>query len=140
MADYLRQLRNDEKRCTFAMVASLTPTLAVDVGDTPLFVVPEGSTIARIYAVIKEQFAVGSSVTVSIAAGSEAGDVYFTNLSLDQPIGSVEIGPGDSVGKYATVQDIKAVFNQAAVDSAVGEAYIVVEFTEVPVTAGAYTK
>ena len=138
--DYLRQLRNDEKRCTYSMVASLGGGLAATTGDTPLFVVPKRSTIARIYAVIKEPFLVGSSVTVSIYQGSESGDVLFSNLALDQAAGSVDIGPGDSAGRYSTEEHVKAVFNQSAVDSAVGEAYIVVEFTEVPVTAGAYTK
>ena len=138
--DYLRQLRNDEKRCTFSMVASLDDALAATTGDTPLFVVPKRSTVARIYAVVKEPFLVGSSVTVSIYQGSESGDVLFSNLALDQAAGSVDIGPGDTVGRYTTEEHVKAVFNQAAVDSTVGEAYIVVEFTEVPVTAGSYTR
>ena len=138
--DYLRQLRNDEKRCTFSEVGTLDPTYASEaLVSLPLFVVPKRSTIARIYAVQKEAFAAGSTVTIEVTQGSESGDVLFTTLPLDVT-GAVVMGPGDTAGRWLTDNYIGSTFNQAAVDSAVGEAQIVIEFTEAPVTAGAYTK
>ena len=140
MSDFLRQLRNDEKRCTFSMVGTVDSKLADSVATIPLFVVPQNSTVARVYAVTKEAFAVGSVVTVAIYQGSESGDVLFTDLPLDT-VDTVTISAeGDTAGRYETNQHVGATFNQTAVDSATGEAQIVVEFTEVPVTAGKYSK
>ena len=141
MADYLRQLRNDEKRCSFAMVGSLDDNIATTTAVSPLFVVPKGSMVTRIYAIIKEQFAVGSSVTVEVTDGDSVGTAYFTNLSLDTTVGEATISDvSDTEAAYSIDNSVGVTFNQAAVDSVVGEAQIIVEFTEVPVTAGAYTK
>jgi len=140
MSDFLRQLRNDEKRCTFSMVGTVDSKLADSVSSIPLFVVPKRSTIARIYAVTKEAFAAGSVVTVAIYQGSESGDVLFTDLPLDTVNAVTISAEGDTSGRYETNQHVGATFNQTAVDSATGEAQIVVEFTEVPVTAGKYSK
>ena len=84
MADFLRQLRNDEKRRTFSMVGSVTPEIAtVATTAIPLFVIPKRSTIARIYVVNKDAFAVGSTVTFEVYRGSEDGKVLFTAHPLD---------------------------------------------------------
>jgi len=140
MADYLRQVRNDEKRRTFSMVGTVDPELASAItADMPLFVVPKRSTIARIYAVQKEAFAAGATVDVNVYRGDEAPKVLFTALPLDVT-GAVVMGDGDTAGKWFTDEYVGATFNQAAVDSIIGEAQIVIEFTEVPVCAGAYSK
>lgn len=138
--DYLRQLRNDEKRCTYSMVGTLDSKFASVITPLPLFVVPTRSTIGRVYAVTKAAFAAGSTVTVEIYEGSAIGTVLFTDLPIDTT-GVVTISADtDTAGRYATAEHVSVTLNQAAVDSAVGEAQIVVEFTEVPVTAGAYTR
>ena len=138
--DYLRQLRNDEKRKTFSMVGTVNPELAsATTADMPLFVIPKRSTIARIYFVNKVAFAAGATVDVNVYRGDEAPKVLFTALPLDVD-GDVVMGDGDTAGRWKTDEFVGVTFNQAAVDSAVGEAQIVIEFTEVPVTAGAYTK
>ena len=137
--DYLRQLRNDEKRCTFSMVGTVDDVLASSTVSIPFFVVPKRSTIARIYAVTKEAFAAGSTVTVEVVTGSESGKVLFTALPLDTT-STVTMGDGDGSGRWATDNYIGCTFNQAAVDSPTGEAQIIVEYTEVPVRAGAYSK
>ena len=138
--DYLRQLRNDEKRCSFSVVGTVTPASATEaLVSLPFIEVPKNSTIARIYAITKEAFAAGSTVTVEVVGGSETGNVLFTTLPLDT-INTVTMGDGDSAGKWRTDNSIGSTFNQAAVDSVVGEAQIIVEFTEVPVCAGAYSK
>jgi len=138
--DYLRQLRNDEKRCTFSMVGTVNPALAsATTADMPLFVVPKRSTIARIYAVQKEAFAAGATVDVNVYKGDEAPKVLFTALPLDVA-GAVVMGTGDTAGRWKTDEYVGVTFNQAAVDSVIGEAQIVIEFTEVPVCAGAYSK
>ena len=137
--DYLRQLRNDEKRKTFSMVGTVNPEMAEDLTEVPLFVVPKRSTISRIYAVQKEAFAAGSTVTVEVYRGSESGKILFATLPLDVT-GDVVMGDGDTAGKWFTDEYVGATFNQAAVDSIIGEAQIVIEFTEVPVCAGAYSK
>ena len=140
MADYLRQLRNDEKRCTFSMVGTVNPKYATSTtADLPLFVVPKRSTIARIYAVQKTAFAAGATVDVNVYRGDEAPKVLFTALPLDVT-GAVVMGDGDTAGRWKTDEFVGVTFNQAAVDSVVGEAQIVIEFTEVPVCAGSYTK
>jgi len=141
MSDFLRQLRNDEKRCTFSMVGTIDKDLASEASvQLPLFVVPKRSTIARIYAVTKEPFATGAEVTIEIYRGSEDGDVLFTTLPLDTTNTVTLSDVGDTAGRYSTEEYVGATFNQEAVDSVVGEAQIVVEFTEVPVTAGKYSK
>ena len=141
MADYLRQLKNDEKRRTFSMVGTINPgSASATTAKMCLFVVPKRATRARIYAVPKEAFAAGATVTFEVYKGDEAGKVLFTTLALDTGIGSVTMGDGDSAGRWATDEYVGATFNQAAVDSAVGEAQIVIEFTEVPVCAGSYSK
>ncbi len=141
MADYLRQLRNDEKRRTFSMVGTVNPAFADEaLVSIPLFVVPKRSTIARIYVVNKEAFAAGATVTFEVYRGDETGKVLFTTLALDTGIGSVTMGDGDTAGRWSTDQYVGATFNQAAVDSVTGEAQLIIEFTEVPVTAGAYSK
>jgi len=140
MMDYLRQLRNDEKRCTFSMVGTVDDVFASEaLVSIPFFVVPKRSTIARIYAVTKEAFAAGSTATVEVVTGSESGKVLFTTLPLDTT-STVTMGDGDGSGRWATDNYIGCTFNQAAVDSPTGEAQIIVEYTEVPVRAGAYSK
>ncbi len=140
MADYLRQLRNDEKRRTFSMVGTVNPDSAsATTADMPLFVVPKRSTIARIYAVQKEAFAAGATVDVNVYRGDEAPKVLFTALPLDVT-GAIVMGTGDTAGRWKTDEYVGVTFNQAAVDSAIGEAQIVVEFTEVPVCSGSYSK
>ena len=140
MADYLRQLRNDEKRRTFSMVGTINPDSAsATTANMPLFVVPKRSTIARIYAVPKEAFAAGATVDVNVYRGDEAPKVLFAALPLDAT-GAIVMGTGDTAGRWKTDEYVGVTFNQAAVDSVVGEAQIVIEFTEVPVTAGAYSK
>ena len=139
MADYLRQVRNDEKRRTFSMVGTVNPDLAGGVVLIPLMVVPKRSTIARIYAVQKEAFAAGSTVEVEVYKGDESPKTLFIALPLDVA-GSVVNGGGDTAGRWKTDEYVGVTFNQAAVDSIIGEAQIVIEFTEVPVCAGAYTK
>jgi len=141
MAYYLRQLRNDEKRCTFSMVGTVTPEFATTTApDMPLFVVPKRSTIARIYIVHKEAFAAGATISVNVYKGDEAPKVLFTGLPLDVS-GTIEISDAsDNAGRWKTNEYVGVKFNQAAVDSVIGEAKIVIEFTEVPVTAGAYSK
>jgi len=139
MANYLRQLRNDEKRRTFSMVGSVTPDIAtVATTAIPLFVIPKRSTIARIYVVNKDAFAAGSEVTFEIYRGSEVGKVLFTAHPLDT--GTIAMGDGDGSGRWDTDEYVSCTFNQAAVDSVTGEAQLVIEFTEVPVCAGAYSK
>jgi len=139
MADYLRQVRNDEKRRTFSMVGTVNPDLAGGVVLIPLMVVPKRSTIARIYAVQKEAFAAGSTVDVTVYQGDESPKTLFTALPLDVT-GDVVMGGGDTAGRWKTDEYVGVTFNQAAVDSIIGEAQIVIEFTEVPVCAGTYSK
>ena len=140
MADYLRQLRNDEKRRTFSMVGTVNPESAsATTADMPLFVIPKRSTIARIYAVQKGAFAAGATVDVNVYRGDEAPKVLFTALPLDVD-GDVVMGDGDTAGRWKTDEYVGVTFNQAAVDSVIGEAQIVIEFTEVPVCAGSYSK
>ena len=121
------------------MVGTVSPEMAEDLTEVPLFVVPKLSTISRIYAVQKEAFAAGSTVTVAVYMGSESGKILFAALPLDVT-GAVVMGDGDTAGKWFTDEYVGATFNQAAVDSIIGEAQIVIEFTEVPVCAGAYSK
>ena len=136
--DYLRQLRNDEKRMSFSMVGTVDDTLADTIDNIPLFVVPKRSTIARIYAVTKVPFAAGSTVTVSIYQGEDQGEL-LTALPLDTE-NTITMSPKtDTAARYATDEYVGGEFNQAAVDSAVGEAQIIVEFTEVPVCSGKYS-
>ena len=141
MADYLRQVRNDEKRRTFSMVGTVNPESAsATTADMPLFVVPKRSTIARIYFVNKVAFAAGATVDVNVYRGDEAPKVLFTAAPLDVGVGTLLMGDGDTAGRWKTDEFVGVTFNQAAVDSVVGEAQIVIEFTEVPVCAGSYSK
>lgn len=138
--DYLRQLRNDEKRRTFSLVTTLDPELANTVTPEIMTIVPKDSYIARIYAVTKVPFAAGATVTVAVAYGDDAGEVWFTALPLDTE-NVVTISPiSDTAAKYGSGNQVASEFNQAAVDSAYGEVQIVAEFTEEPVTAGAYSR
>jgi len=140
--DYLRQLRNDEKRATFSMVGTGTPSLTIDAEagvSVPFFVIPKRSTIARIYTVTKSAFAAGATATIEVYRGSEDGVVLFTDLPLDT-LNTVTMGDGDSAGRWTTANYVGIAFNQAAIDSVVGEFKVVVEFTEVPVCVGAYSK
>ena len=137
--DYLRQLRNDEKRAKFSNVATLVNESAASLSNLPLFVIPKRSCVTRVYAITKEPFIAGATVSISIAAGGEAGTIYFTDLPLDTT-NVVTMGPGDTQGRYGSDNDVVANFNQAAIDSTVGEAQIIVEYTEVSVNTGAYTR
>jgi len=123
------------------MVGTVNPEIAtVATESLPLFVIPKRSTIARIYFINKEAFAAGAEVTFEIYRGDEAGKVLFTALPLDAGVGTVTMGDGDSAGRWTTDEYVGCTFNQAAVDSVIGEAQLVIEFTEVPVCAGAYSK
>jgi len=147
--DYLRQLRNDEKRSKFATIAAITSEtlkaegafdgVAFAVGDFMRTAqVPGGAYTVRFYAVVAEAFAAGATIDWGFETSQAMGDLILDDLDLtavDETIALPVTGSGRTEGK--TPMGITA--NQAAIDSTLGKVYLVVEYTEAPVRAGVYS-
>ena len=147
--DYLRQLRNDEKRSKFAAVATLEngifnrvgaidglPFTATDFLRTAEL--PTGAHTIRFYAVVVEAFAAGAVLDWGFEASEAMGSPIIAALDLtfkDETIGL----PLTSALIIESKTPLGVVVNQAAIDSVVGKVQLVVEYTETPVNAGCYT-
>ena len=147
--DYLRQLRNDEKRSKFATVALITPSVLQTEGafDKAIFAatdymrtaqVPGGSYTVRFYSVVSEPFATGATLDWGFETNQALGTIILDDLDLATQAETIGL-PLTGSGRYDGKTPMGITCNQAAIDSAVGKVYLVVEYTESAVTAGCYT-
>ncbi len=149
MADYLRQLRNDEKRSKFATIGCITADVFKRTGDIDdaTFVagdflrtaqVPGGAYTVRFYAVVAEAFAATAVLTWGFEDNQIMGTPIITALDLTVEDETIAL-PLTSVGRFEGKTPLGITCNQAAIDSNVGKVYLVVEYTEAPVKAGCYS-
>ncbi len=140
--DYLRQLRNDEKRCIYSGVTSIGSGEGLELGATTVDVLlgarlPAQSFTSKVFAVVTEAFAAGSLASVGTVDG--AGTELISLFSdLDLATEGATIGL-DQIGYTSTATDIGYSLNQAGLDSATGLVQIVTVYTEEPATAGRYS-
>ena len=148
MADYLRQLRNDEKRSKFATIGCITADVLKRTGanDGATFVagdflrtaeVPGGAYTIRFYAVVAEAFATTSVLTWGFEDAQAMGVPILTALDLTTEDETIAL-PLTGVGRFEGKTPLGITCNQAAIESNTGKVYLVVEYTEAPVTAGCY--
>ncbi len=146
--DYLRQLRNDEKRSKFATIAAITAGTLKATGafDKAVFAptdymrtaqLPGGSYVVRFYAIVAEPFAAGATIDWGFEASQVMGSLILDDLDL--AVEDETIALADSGGRFEGKTPLGISANQAAIDSTVGKVYLVVEYLESPVTAGCYT-
>jgi len=147
--DYLRQLRNDEKRSKFATISAITAKTLKATGAfdkaalTPTdfmrsAMLPEKAYTVRFFAVVAEPFAAGATLDWGFETAEAMGDIVLDDLDLtvsDETIALPLTGSGRTEGRTP----MGIVANQAAIDSTTGKVYLVVEYTEAPVTAGCYS-
>ena len=142
--DYLRQLRNDEKRGLYAEI------ITVKAGDFPEEATPTDGFLLgrldgkcfvdRIYAVIKTPFPAGSTISFGSINENTGGlfDVLFDDLDLTS-VGTSKslICPSAMVHtQYYGAGEVV----QATLDANVGEVQFIIEYSEEPATTGSYTK
>jgi len=147
--DYLRQLRNDEKRSKFATVASITSDTLKATGafDGVAFVpadfmrvamIPGEAFTVRFYAVVAEAFAAGSTLDWGFETSEAMGTIILDDLDLAVEDETIAL-PLTGADRYDVKTPLGISANQAAIDSNTGKVYLVVEYLEAPVTAGCYT-
>jgi len=135
----ITQLRNNEKRAVFALVG----TIGSSVLDSTTVVshvldVPQGSTISRVFALVKEPFAAGSLVDIGITDGTTVTDIWFDDLDL-ATVGVTDLGaPTGAVLFPQAGNPVGALGSAEAVSSVPGLLQIVVQIVEAPVTTGNY--
>lgn len=143
MADYLRQLSNDEKRSRFIVVATVTgedlvgpldPIVALAVSA-----LPKGSITGKVYAVVTKPFAAGSLLTWGIADVSGAMGALTLLTDLDLATVGVTRTSKFYNGISINGASIAIVPNTAAFDSVVGEVKLVMEISEPRVKSGKYS-
>lgn len=142
MADYLRQLANDEKRSRCVTVATITGADLVGpldpIGALVVSAIPKGSIVGKIYAVVTEPFAAGSTLTWGFVdtAGAIGVDL-LTDLDLTV-VGASRSQKYD--GGIYTLPTVTAIApNTAAFDSSVGAVKLCIELTEPEVKSGKYS-
>lgn len=143
MADYLRQLENDEKRSRCIVVATVTGedlNGPLDpIGALAVSALPEEAIGGKIYAVVTKPFAAGSTLTWGFAdvSGGMGSLILLTDLNL------AAIGVTRSQefnGGIVTTGAVTAIVpNAAAFDSSVGEVKLCIELTETRVKSGKYS-
>ncbi len=139
--DYLRQLSNDEKRSRCAVVATIRGADMVGPlgGDMPgtlaISTIPAQSVQGKVYAVVTEAFASGSTLDWGRYDG--LGDEYLQSLSLTSVGSTISTVAFGSVFTTDTITSI--VPNASALSSVVGEVKLVVELTEAAVKSGKFS-
>ena len=147
--DYLRQLRNDEKRSKFATVATLDSDTFKRVGEfdglafTPadflrVTQIPVGARTVRFYAVVVEAFAAGSTLDWGYEELEAMGAPILAALDLATTDETIAL-PLHSALIFESKTALGVAANQTAIDSAIGKVQLVVEYTEAPVKAGCYS-
>ena len=142
MANYLRQLRNDEKRFRFAHVITVKGGELNDVAPADYLLFPniQGNTFNyRVSAVVKEAFASGATAdfgTFDEYTSTPDNVLLFDDLDLTTVGAKVGLG----IKKYMDkTKAVFAQFNQAAIDSNIGEVQFVFEVIEDDACDGSYT-
>ena len=137
MADYLRQLGNDEKRCPCAVVATVAGSDIIGpLADATLAIstIPAKSALGRVYVVVTEAFAAGSTLDFGVTG---VGTKFLTGLDL------ATLGATRSQVLHGGVNlaDLLAIItpNANAIALTVGEVKLVIELTETELRAGMYT-
>lgn len=137
MADYLRQLGNDEKRCPSAVVATVAGADIVGplaTTDLAVATIPANSALGRVYVVVTEAFAAGSTLDFGVTG---LPTNFLTGLDL------ATVGASRSQVLHGSVNpaDLLAIItpNANAIASTVGEVKLVIELTETNLKAGMYT-
>jgi hypothetical protein len=143
--DYLRQLRNDEKRGTYAEVITLKagdfPDEATTADGFLLGRLDGKVFVDRAYAVVKEAFPAGSTISFGYINENTGGlvSVLFQDLDLTV-VGAVNatVEPDAMI----QIQHLGAAeASQPTLDAVnVGEVQFVIEYTEDATTTGSYTK
>ena len=147
--DYLRQLRNDEKRSKFATVVTIDSDTLKRVGAfdglplTPtdflrVTQIPTGAHTVRFYAIVTEAFAAGSVLDWGYEDNEAMGAPILAALDLAVLWETIAL-PLHSALIFESKTALGVEANQAAIDSAVGKVQLVVEYTEAPAKAGCYT-
>lgn len=142
MADYLRQLANDEKRSRFITVGTVRgDDLEGPLGDILGLAVtglPDNSIVGKVYAVVTEPFAAGSTLDWGfIDAGGIVGDELLVGLDLTV-VGATRSQKPDG-GIYTLLGVTGIVPNASAFASTVGEVKLCMELTEVKIKSGKYS-
>ena len=136
--DLKTQLRNNEKRAVFALVA----TIDTDIIDSETNVgyildMPKGATISRVFAIVKEAFAAGSTADIGGTDGTTITP-WFDDLDL-ATVGVTEIGADTTPVIFpGSSNPVGILGNTEAVSSVQGLLQVVVQFVEAPVTTGNY--
>jgi hypothetical protein len=143
MANYLRQLRNDEKRGVYTDVFTLKAGDFPDEATTAdAFLVGrlDGSCFAsRIFAVVKTPFPAGSTVTIGHVNDKTGLSIapWFTDFDLS--VGGTVEGPLDKM-LFAAISHVGFTApSQDLLDATTGEVQFIIEYTEEPATTGSYT-
>jgi len=143
MANYLRQLRNDEKRGVYAEVFTVKAgdfSEEATTADSFLVGRLDGSCFTqRIYAVVKTPFPAGSTLTIGHINDKTGLSIapWFTDFDLSVA-GPIE-GPIDQM-LFAAISAIGLTdVSQDTLDAVVGEVQFIVEYVEEPATTGSYT-
>ena len=146
MPNYKRQLRNDEKRFRFSAISTVTADdLGPDMVDgdaIALPIIPKETFSYRVTAVVKEAFAPGSTVTYGVGGiygFPTLNTEFFTDLDLTAVGATISDVLVDMAKFRKEAKAQGAFFNQAAIDSAVGEVQFVFEFVEDLARDGSYT-
>ena len=144
MANYLRQLRNDEKRYRFANIVTVKggDLNGITPADFVLFpVIPGNAFNYRVSAIVKEAFASGATAdfgTFDEATSTPDGVLLFDDLDLTT-VGA-KISDGGAIRKYMDkAKSMFGQFSQAAIDSNIGEVQFVFEVIEDDARDGSYT-
>jgi len=147
--DYLRQLRNDEKRSKFATIATIDSDTLKRVGAfdglpfTPtdflrVTQIPAEAYTVRFYVVVVEAFAAGSVIDWGYEALEAMGAPILAAIPADVVDEYIALALSGAT-RTSVVTPIGIAANQEAIDSAVGKVQLVVEYIEAPVKAGCYT-
>ena len=132
--DLVTQLRNNEKRAVFALVGTVTPNEIVSTTEQAhILEVPEGATISRIFAVVKEAFVAGSTADIGVIGGS----LLFDDLDL-ATVGVTDLGTGTSPLVSEPGRPIGITGSTEAISSATGLLQVVIQYVEATVTTGNY--
>ena len=142
--DYLRQLRNDEKRGRYAEV------ITIKAGDFPdEATTADGFLVGRLdglcfvdkaYAVVKTPFAAGSTLSFGSINENSGGlvEIWFQDLDLTV-VGTTNATNNTTANINVNHLGIAQV-SQPTLDSNVGEVQFIIEYVEETATTGSYTK
>jgi hypothetical protein len=133
--DYTRQLRNDEKRQTSAIVATIQARdlSGVDGAKLAISTMPRDSVRGKVYAVITEAFPAGSTLDWGLALSPNS---LFTDLDLTS-VGATRAST--TTGAVFVKEELTYIQpNQATLDATVGEVKLVIEIAEMTCTTGEY--